>query len=281
MYDYGARFYMPDIGRWGTQDLLTETSRRFSPYTYVNNNPIFFTDPTGMLTDGCPGGKCPEGVTDIKTLPNGQSEVQIQEVVLQGKKKETNPYLLGDCFLCTDKGFAQYHGGQTRSEFNFQRQASLNRGPEPGGGGVMMMGGDVLGLSDVAGILFSNWYDELEPEDQRGAILLGGVALIITRNTKIAGAEAKAIMGVEKAEAKGVFTVTRDGVELSKDLKIPSNLVENPFRTSSYGEIQNGKFIEKLRIDPATMPGKKGPNVSHFHINGSGKHIFDKTKWPK
>ena len=69
MYDYGARFYMPDIGRWGTQDLLTETSRRFSPYTYVNNNPIFFTDPTGMLTDGCPGGKCPEGVTDIKTLP--------------------------------------------------------------------------------------------------------------------------------------------------------------------------------------------------------------------
>jgi RHS repeat-associated protein len=49
--DYGARMYMPEIGRWGVVDPMAELDFNFSPYTYVYNSPLGFVDHFGMHPD--------------------------------------------------------------------------------------------------------------------------------------------------------------------------------------------------------------------------------------
>ncbi|HEY9008473.1 MAG TPA: DUF6443 domain-containing protein [Ohtaekwangia sp.] len=47
--DYDARMYMPEIGKWMSLDPLAVIQEEYSPYTYVYNNPIGFSDPSGMI----------------------------------------------------------------------------------------------------------------------------------------------------------------------------------------------------------------------------------------
>jgi len=47
MYDYGARMMMPDLGRWGIIDAMSEKYSAWSPYNYAINNPVMVIDPDG------------------------------------------------------------------------------------------------------------------------------------------------------------------------------------------------------------------------------------------
>lgn len=47
LYDFGARMFDPQLGRWNGSDMLSEKSYDYSPYCYTSNNPVLFVDPDG------------------------------------------------------------------------------------------------------------------------------------------------------------------------------------------------------------------------------------------
>jgi RHS repeat-associated protein len=62
-YNYRARYFNPQIGRFLSQDMLGiwgDEQNRGNGYSYVKNNPVSFVDPFGLLlaaVDGTSSGK--------------------------------------------------------------------------------------------------------------------------------------------------------------------------------------------------------------------------------
>ena len=81
-YDYGARFYDPQIGRWNITDPLAEQAYDWSPYRYGLDNPIKYIDLFGLFE----GWVDTTGNNTYKWDPNVNSQKQATAIYGENAK---------------------------------------------------------------------------------------------------------------------------------------------------------------------------------------------------
>ncbi|MFP3596898.1 DUF6443 domain-containing protein [Chryseobacterium sp. SIMBA_029] len=217
-YDLGARFYMPDIGRFNTHDPLSDST--LDPYGYAYNNPLFFTDVTGLRSDPINGGQeigGPNGLNgpgeDPKPneLGGSANPYNIPEIVINAPIRAiaSNPgsIMPSYCSVC-------YSGNGTSSGITLTPHQvqplplNWNCGHCNDKGGVIMMDSMIW---DLIGIVAA---ENMDSESQTQAVAVGALAIILTRGKAapkilqaeagIAKAELAAEKGILNAEAKAI-----------------------------------------------------------------------------
>jgi RHS repeat-associated protein len=243
------------IGRWLTTDIA---GQYWSPYLGMGNRPTNSIDPNGA-----------ESIIPWFLPPNYESTSEAIWVDSEGKPPP-GWINMGDDMTFGTAWLSETTINGLRGSGSVVRamEQRMNSGYNPNW---------IIDFNRAVG------YGYFAIDAILNAVMLDMMLMEISgMNESVTLASAQSAMNAVKSVTqveKSVFTVTKEGVVLPKGAKIPGEFVENAHRSSNYGIIQNGKYIEKVRIDPATPAGFKGPNESHFHLN-NGDHIFDATKWP-
>ena len=92
IYDYGARFYSPKLGRFLSADTIVpnvHNPQDLNRFSYVLNNPIRYNDPTGHMcsdpddpTPSCDGSGTPPPTTPLPNPGGGGNGEKVAEMMM-------------------------------------------------------------------------------------------------------------------------------------------------------------------------------------------------------
>ena len=92
MYYYGARYYEPRLSIWMSTDPMEEKYPDYSTYIYAAQNPIAYSDPTGMEIRGVTKSDAEEFKSDVHLILGDSKFDNLRSLIsLKGKKFQQIP----------------------------------------------------------------------------------------------------------------------------------------------------------------------------------------------
>jgi RHS repeat-associated protein len=243
LYYYRARYYSPSSQRFMSEDPIGLLGG-LNAYAYALNNPISFRDPYGLIS----GDDLVGGITGFLSSfqlfdINGPTSLPLRDLL------RANGITFSDCSY----------------RYGFYAGIALQ----------------------VAGMIAEPFLaPELEAEvaaaGAEGKAAAGAKGGAWTPGTGGTGGVPPTGGTAGSGASRPAYHVTSDGVAIPPHPKydIPAHYVEHPNRTGLYGEYVNGKFRERLRVDPPTPRGRPGPDFSHYHLNGGKAHNAPRPGYP-
>jgi len=243
---FGLRMWDGRIGRWLTTDIA---GQYWSPYLGMGNRPINSIDPNGA-----------ESIIPWFLPPDYESTSQAKWFDSEadappGWKNMGNDMTFGTAWLSE----STINGLRGSGRVVRAMEQRMNSGYNP------------------------NWIIDFNRAVEMGYLMINlSFGFVGLENLGLGFSTAKSVTLTRlktAMEMGDVFTVTEAGVVMPKGAKIPAGFEANAHRGGSFGVMENGRFVEKVRIDPGTLPGFKGNSKSHFHLK-NGPENFNPNSWP-
>jgi len=249
LYDYGARWYNPAIGRFMSVDPLADEYAAWTPYHYVHNNPIRLTDPDGREAEDefiRSWNKESKSYDYVKVSNEGGDDYDIIHTV-NGSIPENNATVTTEVKFNTT-------GGERIAPGEFGEGFSL---PSSGGKGL-----ESIDLSDFTGKgLFKG-------------VAKFGLGLFVTKVLKEGGKEMGGVL-VRKAVNTGMSHAVERGVVRSifKSKSEATSLLKDLSKRIAKEGFPKGAFKDPSYVNRILVPiGNKG--LASYKISKNGNAVL-------